>query len=220
MTEKTPKHVGWKVDAAINHLNAQWDLSLPQLHGADATTAEKNGSLPQKCSSRIRFLCFRTDHFDNIIHEFGERARQIKSEWVFKPSQERGTLPVFPVTKSMLAHEIGPGSGVTRLSESQRTQLLQLLFNILDEHFQLAKLSASYEPGSGISFTSAPTTPRKQLGPNRDNITTPRRQVMRISETVTRDLEEPELIDPMSRSAKRSLGSPNGVRNANMVLWP
>jgi hypothetical protein len=213
----TPRLVGWKVDQAIDGLNAEWDLRLPRLHGADAIEAEVKGTLANKCSSRIRYLCFRVEqtHLDSLLAGFEERARQKWSNWVFKPSQERGTLPSLPVTKSFLERDVQTfrRAGPLKLSESQRQELLGLLDNVLDDPFELARMSDSYsyERPSEASFVTAPTTPRKQpISAKRSaELATPTRRISAGAGAVTDDLnDEPELKDPMTKSTKRRLGSP------------
>ncbi|KIX09342.1 uncharacterized protein Z518_00421 [Rhinocladiella mackenziei CBS 650.93] len=214
---ETPRHVGGRVDKAIHHLNAQWDLGLPRLHGEEAIAAEAKGPLARKCSSRIRYLCFRTDGIDSLLAEFEQRARQIHSKWIFKPSQERGTLPSLPVTKSFVARDIHSkyATGL-RLSDSQRNDLLQLLYNVLNDDFELARMtdSYSYERSTDSTYSTAPTTPRQQ-----DKVAVPGREVLDISEITTRGLEEPEIKDPMRKSAKRSLGSPDVKNKRQQTLF-
>ncbi len=218
---ETPRLVGWRVDQAINDLNAKWDLGLPRLHGTDATEAEVKGTLANKCSSRIRYLCFRVeqDHLNSLLAGFEERARQKWSNWVFKPSQERGTIASLPVTKSFLERDVQKyrGAGLLKLSGSQRHELLGLLDNVLDEPFELARMSDSYtqEAPSEASYATAPTTPRKQSNSRKPGgeFATPTRQLWAGAGAATgsADDDEPELKDPMAKSTKRSLGSPYRV---------
>ncbi len=217
----TPQHTGQRIDEAIDSLNAQWDLGLPRLHGADADRADKKGLVAERCSNRIRFLCYKTDNIDALLADFAERARQIYSEWVFKPSQERGTLPILPQTRSLVQRDflLKQKSGVVQLSDSQRLRLQQLLFQILDENSELARIALSFstEQASTTSFITAPSTPERQIINRKQKITTKgSRRSLRASETVIRETgiiesEEPELKDPMTKSTKRTLGSPEGV---------
>ncbi|KAI1615636.1 RNA-directed RNA polymerase [Exophiala viscosa] len=209
---ETPQHVGSRVDWAINHLNAHWDLGLPRLHGRQAKELEKDqGSCATKCFSRIRYLCFRVE-IEGIVSDFNERARQLCSKWKWKPSQEKGTIPVLPVTKSFLARDIQEKRNVSpiRLTTRQRADLLELLFGILNEQFELARLSESFshERPSSTSFNTAPTTPQKS-GVSRDHeqIVTPTRQNLRTVEPPMGN-DEPQLKNPMTGSAKRSIASP------------
>jgi len=160
---QTPRHLGGKVDRAIDSLNAHWELRLPRLHGEDAVAAEdqavlsREGKTPdleeeavllaRKCSSRIRYLCFRPVNLDSVLAEFEEDARHIHSAWVFKPSQERGTLPALPITKSFIAKEFNLKNRThpITLSTSQRLMLLKKLDSVLEDEYQLAKASDSYE---------------------------------------------------------------------------
>lgn len=212
----TPQQTGLKIDKAINDLNAKWDLQLPRLHGYQAREAETKGHLGLKCSSRIRYLCFKADDIESVLSDFDDRARQIYSRWVFKPSQEPGTLPLLPVTKSLVAREVQAkrATRVVYLTNSQRDELLQLLFNILDDNFQLARMtdSVSFERASVTSYSTAPTTPRKStVSRRREEARTPTHKGSHISEAAPTEIDEPHLKDSIANSSKRILGSPNGV---------
>ncbi|KIV86269.1 hypothetical protein PV11_01888 [Exophiala sideris] len=219
---ETPQHVGSRVDWAVNHLNAKWDLGLPRLHGRQARDVGKDqGSCATKCFSRIRYLCFRVE-IESIVSDFDERARQLHSKWKLKPSQEKGTLPVLPVTKSFLERDIQNKRNASpiRLNPRQRADLLELLFGILNEQFELARMSESFshERSSGTSFNTAPTTPQKSIASrNQEQNVTPARQKLRTVEPPMGD-EEPQLKNPMTGSAKRSIGSPSSGNKRQQTL--
>jgi len=214
---ETPQHVGSRVGWAVNHLNAHWDLGLPRLHGRQARELEKDqSSCATKCFSRIRYLCFRVE-IESIMSDFDRRANQLWSKWEFKPSQEKGTLPMLPVTKSFLQRDIQNkrNAAPIKLTPHQRANLLELLFEILNEQFELARMSESFSherPSiSNASYLTAPTTPQKSdASRHHQQIVTPARQKLRTVEPLTRD-DEPQLKNPMTGSAKRSIGSPSSV---------
>lgn len=199
----TPKKTGQKIDQVIDSLNAKWDLQLPRLHGADATEEASRGSFAKRCSSRIRYLCFRTENIDSILADYEARARTIYTQWVLKPSQEPGTLPILPVTKSFLSRDIHSKreAGIAQVTPTQRGQLQKLLFKILDEEYNLALISNSYslERASDSSFCTAPELP-----------------TVASSSSEEFRADEPQLKDPMMKTSKRSLGSPNMVSSSRL----
>ncbi|EHY54951.1 hypothetical protein HRR83_005791 [Exophiala dermatitidis] len=193
--QKTPQRIGSKVSETIDRLNTHWDLGLPRLHGAEAVEAQSKGHLARKCSSKIRFLCFKTDEIEQILQSFEESARQTQSRWVWKPSQVPGTLPALAVTKSQLAKDVQMKSaaGLIRLTERQREELLQVLHRILDEHYELARMSKSYSYERPTATSFAAVSPMRAV-------------------------DEPQVKDPMSRSGKRSLSSPQGENKRQSTL--
>ena len=152
---ETPKEKGRVVDKILQRLNSDWDLQLPRLHGKAAEAAESTNAVAKKCSARIRYLCFRHDDLESLIEEYDSTARQLYSQWRFKPRQEKGTLPILPVKKSGLAGDVVKkrNLGLVRLSPSQRQDLLQLLDRTLEDDYLLARDSDSF------SVTPAPATP-------------------------------------------------------------
>lgn len=217
----TPQDTRDRIDQAIDSLNAQWDLRLPKLTGAEADRAAI-GPDAGKCSGRIRALYYKTKNIDAILEDFSEQARQLQSQWVFKPSQERGTLPVLPQTKSLMERDfqIKRRARLVQLSDPQRLVLQKRLFAILNENWELAKETDSYstERASSASFATAPSTPRKQtVARKQETVFKSGRQIVKASETVVRGTsvflseEEPQLKNPMTKSTKRTLGSPEGV---------
>ena len=214
----TPQQVGLKIDSVIDKLNADWDLGLPRRHGAEANPADEADKLAQKCFQWIRYFCWKTDTLDTLLSEFEVRARQTHSKWIFKPSQERGTLPILPVTKSFVAREVESQrkNGLVRLSEDQRLELLKLLNQVMKDDRELARLSESYSTEkasiSAASFVTAPSTPRKKtVHRKKEQFSTASHHVLKVSESIRAEADEPELKDPMTKSSKRTLGSPNGV---------
>ncbi|KIW68261.1 hypothetical protein PV04_04218 [Phialophora macrospora] len=194
----TPSDTSRRIDQIIDSLNAHWDLGLPRPYGVDEGGSAQTGLLAKRCYERIRFFCYKTNNIDALLEDFHVSARQIHSGWVFKPSQERGTLPVLPQTKSMVERDLQDKrkSGVVRLSDSQRLRLQERLFQILDENYELAKLSRTYstETVSSTPFNTAPSTPRKQIMASKEEA-----------------MKAPGLKNPVSKSAKRTLNTPDGV---------
>ena len=153
---ETPKKVRCDVDNTINRLNNDWDLQLTHLHGRSAEAAENTSALAKRCSSRIRYLCWRLPNLDGILEDFYERAFQIKSSWVYKPRQERGTLPILPVIKSNLKRDVTRGRtlGLAKLDAKQRQQLLAALDEALKDDYELSRQSDSFSRTSSMSALS------------------------------------------------------------------
>lgn len=210
---ETPHHVRDKVDTAIDRLNARWDLQLPRLHGPEARAAEGQPPLAKKCSAKIRYLCFRPVNLDSLIDEFDVKAGQLFSDWVWKPSQERGTLPTLPVKKSFVERDLRSKykSGSVHLTDNQRQELLQHLHLGLDDGYQLARTTDAYERKDG-PVSAAITPPRRSSSyyTSRE-ITTPTRRSTKVSEAAASEPDEPQMKEPLSKSSKRSLNSPTKV---------
>lgn len=149
---ETPNRVRHSFDKIIVRLNTVWNLNLPSIHGSQENAlqqADAEQSLAKKCAGRIRYLCWRDCQLDKVISDFEEDAARICSpQWVWKPSQEKGTLPKMPVTKSFIS---------TRppLVTKDRQKLLECLFVVLDEEYKLARESDVYRR---TSFNGAPDT--------------------------------------------------------------
>lgn len=143
---ETPTKIGQMVDGAINRLNGTWDLHLPRLHGRDADPLREDESLSRKCSSLIRYLCFKTDSINGILNQFDTDILQLFSDWQWKPSQTPGTLPALPVTKSAIHRDLARqhGSGPVQLTKKNRKRALNCLHNMLLEEYNLTKMSDSY----------------------------------------------------------------------------
>ena len=223
----TPHKIGSKIDNVVLSLNQDWDLEIPTLHGADADRADKTGLLADKCFKRIRYLCWKTDDIDVLLSDFETRARQVHAKWTFKPSQEPGTLPVFPVVKSTLNHDIQMKRkrGLIRLSDSQRLDLLALLFEVLSDNYELAKLSTSFRTErtsvstASSSFATAPSTPPRQIVHHKQaQFSTSSHHIFKVSKSVKTEMDEPQLKNPMTKSSKRSLASSNGV-SLTSIAW-
>jgi hypothetical protein len=147
-TPETPKAVPWSFDQVINRLNTRWDLQLPGLQGSVATLAENEGAIARRIASRIHFLCFRTQlNLEGLIDDFEDKPKQVKSNWVFKPQQEAGTLPRLPNDKSRLFKE--SLTSPVRLTSSQRTDLLDYLDKLVDDEYRLSRDSVTYQRSSG-----------------------------------------------------------------------
>lgn len=145
---ETPKTVRRNFDQVIDRLNSCWDLQLPRLHGRVAEVAENEGAMPRRITSRIRFLCFRPQlNLESLIDDFEEKAKQVKSNWIFKPQQEAGTLPQLPNDKSRLFKE--SLARPLQLTPSQRKELLSYLDKLLDDEYRLSCDSSTYQRSSG-----------------------------------------------------------------------
>src|ERR1700712_618104 len=153
----TPQTPGGRIKTIIDSLNAHWDLGLPRFDAISVEQADEIDLLSRKCFKRIQLLCFKTESIDDFITDFEGRARTVHSNWVFKPSQTRGTLPVLPQTKSLIEREftIKRKDGIIRLSDQQRLQLLKLLFEILDEPYELALLTTSFKTERASTSTAS-----------------------------------------------------------------
>ena len=145
---ETPKAVRRNFDQVIDRLNSRWDLGLPRLHGRVAVLAENEEVVPRRITSRIRFLCFRPQlNLERLLDDFEDWAKQIKSDWVFKPRQDAGTLPHLPNDKSKL-YEASLAKPL-RLTSAQRKHLLHYLDKLLDDEYQLSHDSAAYQRSFG-----------------------------------------------------------------------
>ena len=159
---KTPERVRITIHHAIDGLNDRWDLQLPRYHHQDAVSEGKEVPLARKCYSGIRFLSHRDPYIINdVIENFEDKAKQVKSNWVFKPRQEAGTLPNLPKSRSRLFEEAL--ARPLQLSAQQRHELLQYLHKLLDDECELFRLSSDYARTSGPTpvgaSAAAPITP-------------------------------------------------------------
>lgn len=160
----TPEKVRHSFGDIVRRLNAQWGLELPSIHGTQETAlkqADAEHSLAKRCAGQIRYLCFRDCNLDKVISDFEEDVPRICSEWVWKPSQEQGTLPQMPVTKSFI-------SSRPALSRKHRQPLLDRLFVLLDEECKLARESDVYKR---TSFTTTDDTAADAQRNHREIIT-------------------------------------------------
>ena len=141
---ETPTAIRRNFDQVIDRLNARWNLELPRLHGCIAEVAENERALPRRITSRIRFLCFRPQlNMEALLDDFEEYAKQLKSNWVFKPRQETGTIPNLPNDKSQLYKE--SFAKPLPLTSIQRRELLTHLDKLLDDEYQLSHDSTTYQ---------------------------------------------------------------------------
>jgi hypothetical protein len=171
-TPETPKTVRRNFDLVINRLNSCWDLQLPRIHGRVAELAENEGVLPRRITSRIRFLCFRPQlNLEALIVDFEEKAKEVKSNWVFKPQQESGTLPRLPKEKSKLFKE--SLAKPFQLTSSQREELLLYLDKLLDDEYQLSRDSPTYQRSSGDDLDKESGRDGKIRGRNPASTRTP-----------------------------------------------
>lgn len=190
---ETPQLVRDKVEATIDRVNFRWDLRLPHPYGARKNLDKCGSRQARKCSSFIRLLSFRPVNLDGLMDEFDLKARQLFSDWVWKPSQERGTLPTLPVTKSFIERDLRSSFKLGTVTDSQRQQLLEQLFQILSEECQLANESGDYS---------------RTGGPN---------SVKDVSQSARSMSEEPQLKNHLTKSAKRSLGSSSKVNGLTLL---
>ena len=145
---ETPQAIRRNFDRVIDRLNARWDLCLPRLHGYVAEAAENEEVIPRRITSRIRYLCFRPQlNLERLLDDFEDFAKRMKSNWVFKPRQETGTLPRVPNEKSLLFEE--SLAKPLRLTTGQRKDLLYYLDKLLDDEYQLSRDSPAYQRSSG-----------------------------------------------------------------------
>lgn len=141
---ETPKNVRRNFDQVIDRLNSRWDLQLPRLHGRVAEQAENGGAICRRITSRIRYLCFRPQlNLESLLDDFEDFAKQVNSNWVFKPRQEVGTLPQIPNAKSRLFED--SLAEPLRLTSVQRKDLLGHLDKLLDDEYRLSLDSQDYQ---------------------------------------------------------------------------
>ena len=226
----TPVDKSRRIDHAIDRLNARWDLGLPRVHGVDIAKPTAEITIAEKCAIRIRFLCWtKTDNIDPVLADFDERARKIHADWVFKPSQERGTLPILPQIKSLVERDFlaKRENGIVRLSDKQRERLHALLFQVLEEPFTLAEMSESFSTerasDTTTSFITAATSAtsgpvNETVSRRQERYTTGFRKGVKASKSVQVESIEPQLKNPTTRSTKRTLGSPEGVSSSHQVM--
>lgn len=145
---ETPKTVRQTFDQVVDKLNSCWNLRLPRLHGGVADSAENDGALRRRITSRIRFLCFRPQlNLQGVLDDFEEKAEGFRSNWVFKPLQEAGTLPGVANKESSQAER--QAAPPLRLTSGQQEELLCYLDKLLDDEYRLSRDSPVYERSHG-----------------------------------------------------------------------
>lgn len=83
----------------VRRLNARWDLGLPEALVLDRTINLDNPHryLQRDCARGIQYLSRLPQYrLAGLLEDFAQSAEIPSSNWVPKPSQERGTLPVGP----------------------------------------------------------------------------------------------------------------------------
>jgi hypothetical protein len=192
---QTPEIVRQRYDSTVDGLNARWDLHLPRLYGRPDELAGKEDDLALECVGRIRYLCCRSlSNLKGLINDFEDYAKYMKSNWVFKPLQEAGTLPFKPKGKSKLFKD--SLAKPLRLTPEQRNELLQYLMGLLDDEFKLIRDSDVYERSAGEDASK---------GPNQDSIARVRSPTRRKNDGFTTP----------STSPVRKTNDPAGVRSAD-----
>lgn len=215
----TPKRVRHSFDKIVGRLNARWNLELPSINGTQESAlqqADAQHSLAKRCSGQIRYLCFRDCQLEKVIHDFEASVAPICSQWVWKPSQEEGTLPALPVTKSFISTR-------PALQRKHRQELLQRLWELLNEEFTLARDSEVYRR---TSFTATCDTARSVQGnEGKDNTLTSTSRIA-APEVARRQLDGPAInenedVRPQSRrsreATKRKSSGSEKVRNQTVI---
>lgn len=135
----------------IRRLNTQWELNLPLEYGNKATALEHGSSatalkqadaidhdLARQCAEDIRILCDQDCQLDGVIADFKEANPLVSPEWVWKPSQEEGTLPKLSLTKSFQSTR-------REMPNKNRRALLSALHELLHDEAKLALDSDVYK---------------------------------------------------------------------------
>lgn len=210
----TPRRVRHPFDKIIGKLNGRWNLELPSLHGTQQSALEQTDathSLATRCAGRIRYLCFRCSDLDKVISEFEEDAHRICSGWVWKPSQEEGTLPPMSVTKSFISTR-------PALSLKHRHLLLECLFVLLDDEFKLAYDSDVYDRTTSIVTNHAAASAQRRERQSATSAIVPRPTTppettrRRVAETEFDDTKEARSRTRRSRDVtKRKTSGPEKV---------
>lgn len=94
-----PEIERWPDDylTTVRRLNSRWDLGLPDSPAFDRTIIldDKVRSLQRDCAKCIKYLTGEPEYrLDRLLEDFEQFAGTTSSQWIPKPSQERGTLPV------------------------------------------------------------------------------------------------------------------------------
>ena len=203
---ETPKPVRRSFDKVIDRLNGRWDLRLPRLHGHVADLAENEEELPRRITSRIRYLCFRPLlDLERLLDDFEEYSKRLKSNWVFKPQQEAGTLPNLPNDKSKLYEE--SLAKPLRLTSAQRKELLCYIDKLLADEYGLSRDSADYQRSSGgepgkDSEKVSTRRGRNSAEPKTTHVSTP--TISPVRDTIDYKTANNSATDVMQNGRKRS----------------
>ena len=203
---ETPKPIRRSFDRVIDRLNGRWDLQLPRLHGRVADSAENEEELPRRITSRIRFLCFRPHlNLERLLDDFEKYSNRVRSDWVFKPNQEVGTLPNLPNDKSRLFEE--SLAKPLRLTSAQRKELLCYIDKLLADEYRLSHDSAAYqrsfggEPGKG-SETVSTRRGRNSAEPATTGASTP--AISAVRDTIDHGMAKKSATAVVQNGRKRS----------------
>ena len=137
------------VGEAVRILNSQWSLQLPERISTNVKSipGQKSSSVApdpgEQCVRDLMSLASLTSSLDKILLEFEDGAKSLFSEWVWKPSQEKGSMASWPRQKdSRLLQDIR--SSPFQLTEEHRRDLLNRLAEIIADEIKLHEASASY----------------------------------------------------------------------------
>ncbi len=219
----TPQRVRHSFDKVIGRLNTRWNLELPSIHGTQETAlaqADAVHSLARRCAGQIRYLCFRDCRLDRVISDFEDDVPRICSEWVWKPSQEEGTLPNMPITQSFISTR-------PALPRKHRQTLLRRLLDLLDEEFKLARESDAYRRTSFTVINDAVGGPQEGESNGRTAVcasraTAPKFTRQQAAGTVVDNIEEGQSKTRRSREGmkRKSSGSEKVRRQKVTYLSP
>ncbi|KPI36699.1 putative RNA-dependent RNA polymerase 2 [Cyphellophora attinorum] len=162
---ETPRKIRYDLDNILEQLNSTWSLDLPRIRGTAASQMESTSALAKRCSARLRYLCFRLENLDTWIKDFEERARIIHSGWVFKPRGDRNLIVPRNVSEPNLKRAAAKGK-MPQLAEEQVQQLLQCLDAVLQDPYDLARDTDSFNSTSGATASSSIAPPAFLSGPN------------------------------------------------------
>ena len=133
--KSSPQKIQHSFESIVKSLNDRWALKIPNIPGTAINHDDDIQKLARDCFNCIRYLCFKDRNLGKVINDFEEFAHANGKQWVYKPSQEEGTLPRLSVTKSFRAPE--------RPQENRR-MLLSHLCKLLEEEVRLTKASEHY----------------------------------------------------------------------------
>lgn len=157
----TPEQVKVKVNRAIDSLDTRCGLRLGSYRNTKSEGLDDpEERLSRTCVQHLTRISYR-ERIDlrRIVDSLGEYAKSMKTNWVWKPEQEAGTLPGLPETRSArfkdtLSKPFNPGP-------AQRQKLLEHLHSLLQDECRLLEESDVY---GAPSFKSIHSTPSKERG--------------------------------------------------------